>query len=482
MLVCTAMPVKLASFYEDFQSALDEDASALFVGAGLSVAAGYVNWKDLLRNLAADLDLDIDKETDLVALAQFHVNHSGGRAGVNRTLITELTKNATPTENHRLIADLPVSSLWTTNYDHLIEDALRAINRLVDRKVSKEDLARTRPRRDAVVYKMHGDIDRPEDAVLTKQDYDHFDRERNPFAVQLQGDLMSKTFLFLGFSFTDPNIEYVLARLRSSLKGNQRNHYWVVRDVQQERDYTSHDVSRQKHRIQDLKGYGIRSILINSYSEITEMLRELRRRAHRKGVFISGSAHDYGAFGKDRAIEFLRNVGSRLVLSGFNVVCGMGLGVGDAVCSGAIEAVYRQQGESLEKRTTLRPFPQAIPDPSERKRVWRRYREDLLARGRSVIFVFGNKWDASRGTVIEADGVREEFEIACAEASYPIPIGSTGSVAAEIWTTVRADLAKYFGGHATAVAPHFDVLGQTAATDDELTGAVLAILKIVTPK
>jgi hypothetical protein len=48
---------------------------------------------------------------------------------------------------------------------------------------------------------MHGDIDRPDEAVVTKDDYEKYSRDREPFITALAGDLVKKTFLFLGFSF-----------------------------------------------------------------------------------------------------------------------------------------------------------------------------------------------------------------------------------------------------------------------------------------
>ncbi len=53
---------------------LAEDNLAIFAGAGLSAPAGFVSWKELLRPIAEDLELEIEKETDLVALAQYHCN------------------------------------------------------------------------------------------------------------------------------------------------------------------------------------------------------------------------------------------------------------------------------------------------------------------------------------------------------------------------------------------------------------------------
>lgn len=83
------MAVDRRTFLKEYTRALREGDSALFVGAGISQAAGYVDWKQLLKEIAEELDLDIDRETDLVALAQFHVNRRGGRDRLNQLLIDE---------------------------------------------------------------------------------------------------------------------------------------------------------------------------------------------------------------------------------------------------------------------------------------------------------------------------------------------------------------------------------------------------------
>jgi len=48
---------------------LDNKNAAVFAGAGLSMASGYVDWKGLLRNIIQGLGLDPNKEHDLVTLA-----------------------------------------------------------------------------------------------------------------------------------------------------------------------------------------------------------------------------------------------------------------------------------------------------------------------------------------------------------------------------------------------------------------------------
>jgi hypothetical protein len=57
-----------------FAKELQSGDAALFVGAGLSSPSGLVDWKGLLKGVATDLKLDVEREHDLIALAQYHVN------------------------------------------------------------------------------------------------------------------------------------------------------------------------------------------------------------------------------------------------------------------------------------------------------------------------------------------------------------------------------------------------------------------------
>ena len=76
----------------DLVTELSSNNLAIFAGAGLSVAAGFVDWKDLLRNLAEDIGLDVDKEYDLITLAQYYVNEKNSRNKINQTILDEFYK------------------------------------------------------------------------------------------------------------------------------------------------------------------------------------------------------------------------------------------------------------------------------------------------------------------------------------------------------------------------------------------------------
>ena len=47
-----------------------------------------------MRDFAADIRLDIDKETDLISVAQYYKNEMGGnRNGLNQEILNQFTKN-----------------------------------------------------------------------------------------------------------------------------------------------------------------------------------------------------------------------------------------------------------------------------------------------------------------------------------------------------------------------------------------------------
>ncbi len=218
-------------FYKDFIEGLHGNSLAIFAGAGMSKSAGYVDWKGLLKDIAEDLGLEIEKESDLISIAQYNVNKIGGRSMLNQKIIAEFNQDVDLTDNHKILARLPIQTYWTTNYDDLIEKSLQNAKRIADIKHSIGQLSLSKPRRDAIVYKMHGDATMPNDAVLTRDDYERYFNDKAPIITALSGDLVSKLFVFIGFSFTDPNLDYILSRVRFYMKGTDRHHYYFIKKV-----------------------------------------------------------------------------------------------------------------------------------------------------------------------------------------------------------------------------------------------------------
>lgn len=481
------MKEEITSFIERYVEEIKNNNAAMFIGAGFSKNSGFVDWKELIRKIADDLELDVDKEYDLVALAQYCYNKNGNRSIINDTIFNEFTKEATIDENHKIMAQLPIFTFWTTNYDTLIEDALTDANRIVDKKSKNKHLSLTKAHRDAIVYKMHGDKSDPDEAVLIKDDYEKYYREHTSFITTLSGDLISKTFLFIGFSFSDPNIDYILSRVRIDYDSqNNKQHYALMRKVNEKDflnkengkiDQAAFEYAKRKYDffVEDLKRYNIKAILIDEYSEITDILNEISRRINRNNVFISGSAKEYKPYSEQNATSFITKLSKKLIAEDYNIISGFGLGVGSAVITGALEEIYMHRNTINDDRLLLRPFPQGIEDESKRLELWKKYREDMISRAGITIFIFGNKIENNK--IVTANGILSEFKIAQEKHNILVPVGCTGYAAQEIWSEIKKEPSKYYNNVDKILMAAFDKLN-IMSDDEDLIGNILAFINL----
>lgn len=467
-------------FIRKFGDKVLNDEAGLFIGAGVSREAGFVDWKGLLRDTADELDLDIDKEHDLLALAQYQVNARGGRGDINQQLMDAFVRDARPTAVHDILPRLPIDTVWTTNYEHLLEDAYKAAGRHVEVKRTIENLAQARKGRDVTIFKMHGCVSLSHQAVLTKEDYEDYDASRRLFTDSLKGDFIEKTLLFLGFSFTDPNVERILAKVRGQLGQNQREHYWITRrppatcpnDARNE-DELAYDRRKAELQSKDLQRYGIQTVWVDEYDQIPALLRTLEAYVTRRGVFVSGAATDPAPLGQERLNELSRQLGREIIRRGFNLVSGFGVGIAEQTILGAFRAIYESENVQPAERVLIRPFPGNTPGP-QRSAAFTRHREDMIARVGAVVVIAGNKADGSGPPVLSA-GVEEEVQIALKLGKPVIPIGVSGHVAHQVWQAAMATPDRYLPGRNAPA--ELALLGKEDASNEHLINAVGVLLE-----
>jgi len=470
------------SFINEFVTEINNGDAAIFAGAGLSAQNGFVNWKGLVQNLASEIGLDVEKETDLATVAQYYCN-SFNRSKINDKIINEFTTLKKGSDNHQIISRLEIDTFWTTNYDKLIEKTLEDDGKIVDVKIVKEHFARYIKKKNAVVYKMHGDKDSPHEAVLTKDDYDYYNTKRELFSTALRGDLLSRKFLFIGFSFDDPNLDFILSRIKILLEEHTPNHYCFFKEIDESKYTTKspeqnheaflYDQIKQRLKIADLKRYGINAIMIKDYSDITEILKEIEIRLKRKNIFISGAAHSYEPYTENNAKELIHSLSYRLAEKEYKIVSGYGLGIGDIVINGAIDFKLNSNYRNLDDLLILRPFPQIQSGKKTIAEIWTGYRNDMISKAGIAIFVFGNKLKDQE--VISSNGMIEEFEICLKHNVIPIPIGVTGWVSKELWEKVTTNLLEFYPNN-IELHDAIKELGREKITKEEIiTNAIKAI-------
>lgn len=204
----------------ELEDALAAGSAVLFVGAGMSHGAGLPDWEGLVGRLAADLGVAPGGRVDYLDLAQWY-RETFGRKRLAGILRDTFGAPALPTLAHYLLLELPAHYIITTNYDRLIEQALTAMKRPPAQVVRQEEVPHT-GRGGVSVVKLHGDVERPEEVVLTRDDYDEFFERRPAMALLLEGLLLNQTFFFVGYGLRDLNFRQVYSRIARMLPGARR--------------------------------------------------------------------------------------------------------------------------------------------------------------------------------------------------------------------------------------------------------------------
>lgn len=434
--------------------------AAAFLGAGVSKPVGFFDWRELLREPAKELGLDINKEHDLIGLAQMYVLRKGNRGRLTQEILNHFGRDVAGTEIHRILAGLPVTKIWTTNYDLVIEETYRREG--IDCHVIRDDnaLAYSNINAPVTVYKMHGDVSQLHDIVLTRDDYEFYDSRRSAMSSAFYCALVEYTFLFLGFSFNDPNLQRVFGKIRAVFKENSREHFTILREPQPGDEDYQYEKNKFDLFVDDLKRYNIQTVAVRDYGEITGILKDIEQAYYKKSILVSGGDGRAGTgLGEQRWRDLCYRLGKYIIAGGYNLTSGFDAGTGALVLSGAMEELYRSGKRSeFHVRFNLLPFT------GNRTGMREAYTEGLLRRCGCCVFVSGGEED---GTAVAA--MLREYGKAGELGKMIIPVGVTGPAARQIWEREK----RCYAG--TKLEPYFEVLGSGNRSNDEIIGAIFSI-------
>jgi hypothetical protein len=459
-----------------FGTYVEERSASVFVGAGLSMAAGYPDWQELTEPFRQQLR--IQRMDDLPQLVQyFQDNVAGGRPRIDDhvTKAIEAITDPTPTRSHQLLGELPIDVYWTTNYDPLLEIAINGSHAITEDR----QLAEHVPPGRRLVYKMHGSVssaserrrpsDTPQHVILSRDDYERYPETHPRFWSVLQAYFLTKTFLFLGLSFTDPNLEHIFRLVRLRISDIPREHFAVLRRPDRSAEQRLHDLRRG-----ELEAVGIRVVEIADYDEIEPILLRLVARARPFRVFVSGSplgprAAPPGSYPvaelPEELVEFAEQLGAMLAGSTLRLMTGGTLG---ATVGYEFARQLRLQGHyDPDRFVLLRRYGDAEVNYPNRRMG-------------TIIFTDGDPtnlrttaFDQVRALLVLAGQEGTAWEIAQArELGYGIvPIAATGGAAQQAWRTISDDWTSYRLGGRSVDKRDFDLLN----SDDAYASAAAAV-------
>ena len=175
-----------------------------------------------------------DKSPDLQRVTLCYENTKGlGRQALVDALVKHLHTSKTPSPAIEMLAALPVKIFVTTNYDDLLERALRKLDKdpaiYVYDKGPKgdevtDDMSEPPTPEHPLLFKMHGDLGHPDSIVITDEDYISFlermsDTRYNHNALPetVRFHLAKWPILFIGYSLHDYNFRLTFRALRWGL-------------------------------------------------------------------------------------------------------------------------------------------------------------------------------------------------------------------------------------------------------------------------
>lgn len=219
--------------YNSIYDSVKKNNLSPFVGAGFSAFA-YPQWGELFSNTLIPAIRAIGISDEEISEIEESVNkgeYTYAAERISKMLtsplflmilkdeFSELKLNDKNFENESigyLVKAIKNNLYYTTNYDHIIENAFLTINRSQIKVLSNSnyvDLEAFFRNRTPVLFKIHGDIDAPaDDIILTESSYEKQYGDSSEFVSILSENIKKNVLLFLGTSFSDSFLVNILKK------------------------------------------------------------------------------------------------------------------------------------------------------------------------------------------------------------------------------------------------------------------------------
>lgn len=404
---------------------LQENAS-LFLGAGSSMQYSAPSWNALIESACPEY-----KSGNNLDKAQYaELTGMNIKAEISKQFsITKINPKKNETYLNYLL-DFNFKSIWTTNYDDVIEKVLEQKTKKIKPIYKYSHFQELSYPGGCLLFKINGSCHDSKTIVATKEDFINYRRSHEAYLILLKRELLCHSFLFLGCSFEDDILRICIKDILNCVDNSEENyatnHFAIIAE---------NDPKKLKFITQDLsRHYNIKCLSVSNLEYAYKVAYGISCKIKYNSIFISG-AKKYTRHSVEE--ELGRKICQDLVCafmdikdSPYKFISGMGMSIGHFIC-GTVK--QKSKEKNLNRYLQMEPFPFTSREDNDK------HRECMQKKAGIFIFIFGDLDDAMEN--IENSGMWKEYLFAksCEDnIIIPLPCGED-SISSKIYNEELLD-------------------------------------------
>ncbi len=384
---------QLDGFTDMVAEVILQGQTSLFIGAGSSIQYDIMSWDELMNNISPDTILW--KNTDRAQYTEL----------VGGYIKEEICKtigniNIDPKKEKTFLnylLDFDYQSIWTTNYDSVIEDVLEYKSKYCEAIYKYNHFQKLSYPNGNLLFKINGSYSASDTIVITSEDFIDYRRTHEAYLILLKRELLCNNMFFLGCSFNDDilriSIKDILNCIDNSSQNYSTNHYAII---------VESDILKLNYIANDLsKHYKINCLKVKRPQYSYLIAYGIACKIKYSSIFVSG-AKRFIRYSKDE--ENGKKVCQELVEAFLNVnykeykfISGMGMSIGHFIC-GTVKNKCNEK--NIKRHLQMEPFPFTTAEANSK------HRSNIIKKAGIFLFLYG---DYDNNYIIEETGMWEEY-------------------------------------------------------------------------